>query len=365
MAAWWELICHHTYSGTPGVVYDQSPGHGSHGEAIGVGAADFAEDGASPGSGAVRIRNDFHQIEVSEGPFWSPCDGLRAEVTVRLESQTAGLGLHASGKWRWLLSNPGCFQFAVIGQGMMASFAHGPGAATRDRIGTDETVQVPYDRWITLGFAHDGLTTLSLSIDGAIVARGRPQRPLAATTGGVVIGNTYSRNYPKYPVVGSIDEVKIWRLTPGRVTARFFNRPMDEATRRCWEEFLQWLQRWREANPDCAEELDRLITALAADVASRMAAATHDDRFAQVTRSYGALWRTGRMGSPEMAALLGEFAAELSEHGVDPRGDDRQRQLYQSDCYRRLVAEMPSLDCDPGFAAYLESLRSLAPRERG
>jgi Concanavalin A-like lectin/glucanases superfamily len=361
----WQLICHHTYSGTPGVVYDLSPGHGSHGEALGLGATEFTIDGAQPGSGAVRIRSDFHQIEIPQGPFWSQLDGLRGEVTVRLDSQTAGLGLHADGGWRWLLSSLNCFQFAVIGQGLVASFSHGTGAATQDRVSTDATVKVPYDRWVTLGFLHDGLTTIELSIDGATVARTRPQRPVLPASGGVVVGNTDTRDYPKYPVVGSIDEVKIWRLKPDRITEQFFDRPMDDATRRCWEEFLRWLQRWREANPECAAELDRLITALVRETASRIAAAMESDRLAEVKDGYGTLWRDSRMGSTEIADLLRDFAAQLSENGIDPQRDDGYVRLVDSDCYRRLIDEMPSLDCDPEFAAYLEKLRDIAPRGRG
>jgi hypothetical protein len=35
MAELWELILHHSYTGTPGVVFDQSPRRGSHGVAVG------------------------------------------------------------------------------------------------------------------------------------------------------------------------------------------------------------------------------------------------------------------------------------------------------------------------------------------
>lgn len=349
----WELICHHTYSGTPGVVYDVSPGHGSHGQALGLGASDFVDDAADPGSGAVRIRRDFQQIQIPGGPSWSPLAGLRAEVRVKLESSTAGLGLHAGGNWRWLLSSPNCFQFAVIHHSLVATFSHGPAPSTQDTIRTDASVKVPYDRWVTLGFVHDGLTSMELSVDDVTVARSAPRRPVLPALGGVVVGNTYSATYPKYPVVGSIDEVMVWRLEPDRITNQFFDRPMDDATRRCWEEFLRWLRRWREENPDCAAELDGRIAAMVHDIASRIAAATPEGRLSRVKKSYGELWRANRMGSSAMADLLSSFAAELAEQGVDPQQDDRFRDVLESDCYRRFVAEMPSLGCDPEIAAYL------------
>jgi hypothetical protein len=95
----WELICHHTYSGTPGVVFDHSPSHLSHGEAVGIGPAAFSQNGATPGSGAVRIGQDGERIRVPQSSCWSPLVGLKAEVTVRLDSDTAGLALHLGGVW--------------------------------------------------------------------------------------------------------------------------------------------------------------------------------------------------------------------------------------------------------------------------
>ncbi len=32
----WELILHHTYSGTPGAIFDHSPGRGAHGVGVGL-----------------------------------------------------------------------------------------------------------------------------------------------------------------------------------------------------------------------------------------------------------------------------------------------------------------------------------------
>jgi hypothetical protein len=355
MADPWELICHHTYSGTPGVVYDQSPPHSSHGEALGLGATEFLADGAAPGSGGIRIRQDGQRIRVPQSRSWSPLVGLRAEMTVRIDSQTAGLGLRAGGNWRWLMSSQSCFQFAVINQHLLASFAHGPGPTIYDRVHTSvnglaPNIRVPYDRWVTLGFMHDGHTAIELYIDGVTVARVAPQRPVLPAMGGVFIGNGWG---PDYPVVGTVDEVKLWRLDPYRISNDFFDRRMDDAARRCWEEFLSWLRRWREANPDCAAELDGLIAAWVRDIAARIARATPDDRLSGVKQRYRELWQENRMGGSDMADLLSGFAAELAENGVDPQRDDGLRQILESDCYSRLVAEMPSLDCDPEIAAYL------------
>ena len=53
MADIWELICHHTYTGIPGVIVDTSPPAASYGIARNLSDANFLADGVAPGSGAV------------------------------------------------------------------------------------------------------------------------------------------------------------------------------------------------------------------------------------------------------------------------------------------------------------------------
>ena len=212
----WELICHHTYSGTPGVVFDHSPGHLSHGEVVGIGAAAFSQNGATTGSGAVRVGQDGERIRVPHSSCWSPLNGLKAEVTVRLDSDTAGLALHLGGGLiRWLLSGFR-FNFLVKGRHMAASFTwerlpstssqpatvltKKTGARLGDTIATDihglePNIEVPYDQWVTLGFLHDGLTTIELSIDGVTVAR--YQTALADSAG--VRGHHRQRRLRRFP----------------------------------------------------------------------------------------------------------------------------------------------------------------------
>jgi hypothetical protein len=219
---------------------------------------------------------------------------------------------------------------------------------------------VPFDRWVTLGFLHDGLTKIELSVDGVVVARTTPRWAVLPDFG-VCIGNTTA---VEFPLVGLVDEVSVWRLDPERISKEFFNRPMDESARQCWEAFFEWLRRWREENPDCADELSDLVGEAVRAAARRMAGA-QPDRAADAQGRYADLWHTGRMGSAQMAALLDDYAAELAADGVDLTRDDAYRDLQASDCYRRFVSEMPSLDCDPEFAAYLNTLRGSGGERSG
>ena len=84
MAATWELILNHTYAGTPGVVFDLSPGRGAHGTAINLPDSDFLTDGASRGSGAVDFRSGG-RISVRPTQAWDRLGGVRGEVTCVFE----------------------------------------------------------------------------------------------------------------------------------------------------------------------------------------------------------------------------------------------------------------------------------------
>ena len=103
MADPWELILFHTYTGTPGVICDQSPGRGSHGVAVNLPDSDFFTDGIAAGSGAVAFEPNS-SIRVAASKSWSPLNGLRAEVICVHEPTTADNTLIDGGRLGSLLA---------------------------------------------------------------------------------------------------------------------------------------------------------------------------------------------------------------------------------------------------------------------
>jgi hypothetical protein len=78
MAELWELICHHTYGGIPGVVVDRSPLAASHGQVFGLDDGDFLADGVAPGSGSARLYKQDGRIRVpTEAIPWRSINGWR------------------------------------------------------------------------------------------------------------------------------------------------------------------------------------------------------------------------------------------------------------------------------------------------
>src|SRR5215207_9698322 len=119
MSELWELICHHSYRGFPGVVVDISGTDGSHGRAVGLAKGDFLSDGAASGSGAVRCYNPTGRVHVSATARpWRTLGGVRAEVTFRREpTGPSGVSFILDGD---------TFQFYIRSENLVAWFSSYP-----------------------------------------------------------------------------------------------------------------------------------------------------------------------------------------------------------------------------------------------
>ena len=168
MAELWELICHHTYGGIPGVVVDLITASGaSHGQVFGLDDGDFLADGVAPGSGSVRFYKQDGRIRVpTEAIPWQSIVGIKGEVTLRRQPSIGfiidsdAFQLHVRGNTldmpvAWFSSYPN--QYSEI-------------STVFDPIGP-QPYRIPAGPWITLGFMHDGFGTMELYADGQVVAR--------------------------------------------------------------------------------------------------------------------------------------------------------------------------------------------------
>jgi hypothetical protein len=351
MANQWELICHHTYSGTPGVVYDLSPNHRSSGVTVDLADSDFVAAGATAGSGAVRFHSTDAAIQIPPNTDWQPLDAIRGEVTLLLDPPPAGGGQTVSR-----LIDAGSVQFDIRAGGLRAWFVSNPLGYTEVSTALHAVVpnvKVPTGQWMTVGFLHDGVANQQLFLDGILVAAtGGPLRPVQASAG-VTIGNAPSGGLP---IRGLLDDVKVWRANPRRVFDDFFDRPMDPETAACWDDYLRRLRRWMDSNPDCADRLQADVTAAANSVLRD--ALNHGPRLRQhladSAKRYRAHWRAGELDSPAMARVLVELASALQAAGIAPDVNPDVMSLRQSECMRRFRSEVGSPDCDRQFMAMLE-----------
>jgi hypothetical protein len=347
----WELICHHTYSGIPGVVVDRSPTGSSYGRAINLADGDFLPDGASPGSGAVRFDNAADgAVHVSaEASAWRSLPGLKGEATVRrlpggvnfiLDSNSFRFFIRSDGLSGWFNSYP--LQYAAI-------------TSTLDPLGS-QPYTVPVNSWVTLGFMHDGFRTLELSADGEVVARlTRAYEPInPIDSAGIRIGNTLSGGGS---LLGEREEVKIWRLNPRRMYDEFHARPMNAEAANCWKIFEESLQAALRRHPDCVErlaiELRNAVRGGLQTILANGPAVT--ERLRSSAEIYEKLWRTGNIGTSDMAECLAGLIQWLRAAGMDAEQNPAFNALVNSECFGIIVSEINPLECDPQFIHMMES----------
>ena len=354
MANSWELICHHTYAGIPGVIADISPSQSSPGIAVGLSDTDFLSNGATPKSGAVNLFKPGASIYVEPGRSWQPLSAMHGEVLLRLQPAASG-----SAPVEFIIDGD-TFNFYIRNGALVAWFSGYPAGFSEvstalDPVGTPYTV--PAGVWTTLGFLHDGLATMELYADGRVIARRTEALwPIDSPGGnGIHIGNDRTANSV---LQGQIDDVQIWRLNPHRVGRNFVGRPMDDRAEACWHAFFAAMAAAFARHPECAKEIAQALTAAVNDLIQR--ALLHDPLTAKRMRAaadeYRKLWAAGQIDGPAMAKLIHDMTKWLQLVGIDPGSDSAMHALQRSACLKLILRELPPIDCDPAFTAFLKAL---------
>jgi hypothetical protein len=354
MAELWELICHHTYRGIPGVVVDRSPLAASHGQVFGLDDGDFLADGVAPGSGSVRFYKQDGRIRVpTEATPWQSIVGIKGEVTLRRQPSIG------------FIIDSDAFQLHVRGNTLdmpVAWFSNYPNQYSEistvfDSVGP-QPYRIPAGPWVTLGFMHDGFGTMELFADGQVIARRNGvYGPVKAPGGaGLSIGNALRTGNAFSN--GEIDEVKIWRLNPRRVEDEFYARPMDRQTAECWQRFRCQIEEAFQRHPDCAKQMGKLVQE-AVDSFIRQADAQGPETQSRLRRAaseYNRLWRGGKVDSPEMVDVFVDLIGWLRIAGIPPEGNAALATMTNSPCWQLILGELTPLDCDRQFMALLRAV---------
>ena len=333
MADAWELVVHHTYSGPPGVIFDHAPMHQSHGQGVNLADADFTPDGASPGSGVVRLRAGTSMIRVPASPSLRPLGGIRIEMLCDRELMRNG-GTLISGD---------SFEFHT-GQGFFGGgFTQIDGGGSEFGEGGSEPRPLPDDPWLTGGLQYPPAGGPA-EINGRVVARWDQWNGLLASTAGLVIGSDRTGGKG---VTGRIDDLKIWRLHPHRIGSVFVERPVEPEVARCWAEWSRRLDEVIRADPHCWQTLTVLLPKALFVVVGQIAALPGIQRdYADLSARYHQLWSEGRLG--EIPAVLADLIALLRGAGFNPAGVTQLQELLHSGCFASLVEQLP-IDCDAAF----------------
>jgi hypothetical protein len=340
-----ELICQQLYR-LQGVPVDISPyrNHGSAIDAPGVPGPDATHE-------AIQFPNLDSRVAIGLGKLqaWSPLGALKIEIVARVDPQAALMLTLAEGD--------GSFLF-YVNQTALAASIGGPSSAmyirSADADAPDGKLHaVPTNKWTTLGFYHDGFAKMQLSIDGKIVGEttnvtgGVP----SVQAGGVAIGNNVVGGRP---LLGSVEEVSIWRLDPNEMRREFLCRPYDAATARCWEAIFRAVRAWVTSHPPQAKSLIDLIDARLTPLIRGLflLPPAEQAKARVILQQYAKLWCEGRIDGSDMRDVLQQWIAELRRLGLDPAknlpGAEIEALLSGID------VKLLTLDCDPAAIAFLQ-----------
>jgi hypothetical protein len=160
------------------------------------------------------------------------------------------------------------------------------------------------------------------------------------------------------PIFGLIDDVKIWRLNPQRLTNNFLDRPIDSATADC---ILGWLEQIRQTlvgDPQCAQRfsdlLDDVLRAglqdlLVSDDATRQV-------FLAAAQAYQQAWSEGRFD--DVAGIVNDLTQRFSDAFTDT---DFVNQLRDDPCANKILSAIPPLTCDPQLSALARGIAAATP----
>jgi hypothetical protein len=339
----WELILHHSYTGTPGVIFDGSPRRGSHGIAVNLSDAAFSVDGAEAGSGAVSFEGGGH-VAVRATESWSPLGGIRTEVRMKRNQLLGSFDTIYDG---------GSFSLAIRGE-LINAFYSAAGSHHLS-LRSPGGFEAPAGDWMTITTVYDGISTAQLYVDGQLVTDVRTELWPLLTPQDIVIGTDFGGTLG---LNGRIDDLKIWRLKPYKGNDDFTRRPMDPEVSDCWKAWCRefeaaWERMWQQ-NSECTEvlidKLNQLEHRALADALVRVP--DGDAVWREAAAQYQELWAAGRIA--EINPILGRLLQWLKDSGLDPDQNTELQDLLNSSCWNILIGETPPLECDHDFIQMLD-----------
>jgi len=335
----WELLLHHSYAGTPGVIFDDSPGRKSHGRAVDLTASDFWKDGAGAGSGAVAIKRPDSRVSVTPVGGWHQLSGIKCEFVCRWESGGPAGMLIDGGSFTFSINGSGTpnFTYSIVGD--KSGVAFGP-------VSGDGTPAVPPDQWVTIGFVCAAYDGISFNLPkGKVEYFNDLFDANLLPTARIAIGNELGGGRPW---VGQIDDVKVWRLDPHWVDNNFTNRPVDPGIQDCWLRWNEALKQALKDDPECAIYVMQLFQNAVKAITKR--AMTTDPAtkatWQDAVNQYQSTWPTGDLNA--VGQILGNVMGAIGGQ-LQLKTDPALAALANDPCVQKILSKLPKLDCDPDF----------------
>lgn len=232
---------------------------------------------------------------------------------------------------------------------------------------------LPIGQWASISFQHNGFNQLGggysypvPAVSGPGGGGGGAGLTISQVPGvgaqGVLIGNRIGN--PAEHWRGDIALVKVWRSNPRTMENEFLARPVDQGLSDCWTEFLRQLAEALRKDPRCFEWFRAIVRQLQQNFFAALAQKSQDkiDEFRKMCREYRELWRAGKIGSPEMLALVARMRDWLKAEGLLSLDDPELLSLLDNPCMKSLFGQLPALDCDPDVQALIKAILGVPER---
>jgi hypothetical protein len=345
----WDLICDHQYIwGT--IAADRSRWH-----------SDGFSSGVTPvAGGGLNFSTPDSRVVIPRrtGDPWGSMGAIYAEIV--LSSRQASFG----GGAGTIIDADGCFRVSIAGVagGHQSIFIN-----ILNRTIELAAPSSPAAR-IKIYLSHDGVNQFSGNytwglpnppgggggtIDEPIIMPGQvpPVGPQ-----GVWIGNRIGS--PNFHLNGSIFSVKIWRADPQTIPTTFVGRPFTPPELKCWEDLIDKFKEAAASDPVCArwwtdlieQQQNQFVTRLGQKSPATVA------QFYQMCAAYQQLWSGGKVGSPEMQALMVKLRDWLKSEGIFSADDPGLRETLQNPCMAKYSGLAGSFNCDPDAQAMIKAI---------
>jgi hypothetical protein len=333
-----ELICYHQYIwGT--IAADRSRWH-----------SDGFSSGVTPvAGGGLNFSTPQSRVVIPRrnGDPWGPMGALRVEI-VASSQQGGGTIVDADG----------CFR---------VSFA-GPQTIVVEILGYTLSVLIdglPLGNWVNFNFWHDGVNQLDYgygftgphqSGGGSASPSNVPGPVPPVGPQGVWIGSRIGS--PNNHLNGNISSVKIWRADPDAMVPPFLGRPFTPPLLKCWGDMIGKINQAAASDPECAAWWKDLIEQQQSQLIARLGQKTPDTLTAlyQMCDAYQRLWSAGKVGSPEMQALMVRLHDWLKNEGIFSADDPAVQRTLQNPCMAKFTAAAGDLNCDPDAQALIKAI---------
>jgi hypothetical protein len=285
---------------------------------------------------------------------------LKIEVLARVADPLATLT-------QGLVVGHGSFRFGLNQGALEAGFENASGSnnyvRSADAFAPDGMYHpVPSNKWVKLGFYHDGFAKMRLFIEGQLVGEAIVDGGVPPVQGlGVSIGNAVDVDGQQF--AGEIDELQIWRHDPKNMKREFLGRPYTNKTARCWEHFFRQILNWAKLNPETLKALSLQV----ADVQNSFIRAlfllpdSDQARVRAMLIRLDQLWFAGDIDGPEMETALRDWIVLLRSVGIDPFGEPTNPALAAA-IAKVGIDGRDLLKCDPKIAKFLDLLRNAAEK---